>query len=217
MNDEPEVQDNPTLSEDTTLSGTSIAGNPPDENPTQEAAETGSGDSEGFTLDNLTAAHLPPDFDPATHAVNPDGTPKRNADGSLAKKRGRKPLQAGETPPGSVSTKPITRKPTVDTSGVTAMAIVSAIETIATNMVGEEWVMADHEKNMQTDAWATYLKANNLQDLPPGIALCFVTLVYAAPRFKNPNTKSKFKAIFGGLVPRVKWAFGKALHLMGVK
>jgi hypothetical protein len=86
---------------------------------------------------------------------------------------------------------------------------IFALSTGALTMVfGPEWQPESPEEKQQVCAClAEYLKTKDIPDLPPGIALCFVALVYSAKRFRAPTTSEKIKA--GWVWLKLKLGFGK--------
>lgn len=158
----------------------------------------------------------PSDFDPNIHATNSDGTPKYLKDGkTYAKKRGRK---AGSTK--SIVSTPQKPQP-VNTSNMKARATgVTAAHTLLVTCVGifgDEWRPVidetsgiDEKKNLE-EAFADYMEAKGLEDIPPNIALVLAISFYAIPRLMKPKTKNrvagwktKFKQVFIGFSDRRK-------------
>lgn len=84
---------------------------------------------------------------------------------------------------------------------LTGMSVSVLIMTM-----GPEWQFQnEQERTMINGATANYIKSKKWPDLPPGLVLCLVALIYAAPRMRNPNTATKVK--YGWLW--VKGVFGR--------
>jgi len=49
------------------------------------------------------------------------------------------------------------------------------------------------DQEMLTDAYAKYAEAKQMNDLPPGVALCATLMVYVASRLQFPNTQSRLQ------------------------
>lgn len=87
-------------------------------------------------------------------------------------------------------------------------------------IIGPEWQPRDmqgpdgktfNERVVVIEPLKKYYAAKQVEDLPPGIVLAFACLVYAAPRFKEPNTKEKtrlgwqwLKVKVGGIFKRFR-------------
>jgi len=132
-------------------------------------------------------------FDPEIHAVDSNGQPKRNKDGTLSKKRGRKS--------GTNSTAP------VDTSVAAfdleckncAVLTVQTIIILGHSIGGEEWTAEEAEKFAMVTAWEAYYRAKGTIDLPPWIGVLIATGAYAMPRVSKPNTRTRLTALFSGV------------------
>jgi hypothetical protein len=76
-------------------------------------------------------------------------------------------------------------------------------------LLGPEWApnTQEGEHTAVAGAFATYFKAVQMKDLPPGIALCFVLGIYTLKRATKPTVKSKLE-LFGAWV-KSKMAFGR--------
>lgn len=141
-------------------------------------------------------------FDPALHAVDATGAPKKTATGEWAKKRGRKAgAQVSSTmpqKPGAATIAPAGVSP--DQSALARAAGVQAAELVfMVGMVagGQEWAPRVDEKTgldergMMQKAVGDYFVATGKTDIPPGVALTLALVAYAAPRFTMPQTQSR--------------------------
>lgn len=161
-------------------------------------------------------------FDPAIHATGPDGRGMLNASGVFAKKRGRKAGQAspaaektlgsaqkpapagvsGESRIGGVVDKAQLAAQATSQAQCRAAGIAAAEMLFAVGQVlgGEEWAPAKNaslgtdERAMMHSAMAEYFVAKGVSDIPPGAALSFCIIAYAAPRFAMPKTQSRWQA-----------------------
>lgn len=152
----------------------------------------------------VTAAELIAPIDSATPAPAPEK--KRG--------RGRPPLKRDENgnpireekPPESVVREsgsnpeplpqPTEPAPAVDNTNYEELAaLVFATGTGTLAMVlGPEWNPNNDAEKMQVClALANYMRAKQVQDIPPGVLLCFVLAAYSAPRLRAPTTASKLK------------------------
>ena len=138
----------------------------------------------------------PSDFDPNIHATDKDGNPKFLKDGkTYAKKRGRK----------SGSTKSVVSTPekpkVVNSQNMKARATgVTAAHTLMVTCVGifgDEWRPVidetsgiDEKRNLE-EAFADYMEAKGLEDIPPNIALVLAVSFYVVPRLGKPKTKNR--------------------------
>jgi hypothetical protein len=149
----------------------------------------------GFSLDILgevasDIASRPAGFDPAKHAVNPDGTPKLRGDGSFALKRGRKPGQkvAGGA---IVATEGATNRLSNEQAARQMFAFAYGL---AAGTIGDEWLPEDKdEENTMVKGITAYFDAKGQVDLPPEIGLVIAFGAYGARRLKHQNTRDKIK------------------------
>lgn len=178
------------------------------ENTPESQAENLAGQ---MTLENMTVevSQIYAGFDPAKHAVNPDGTPKKRADGQFASKRGRKPGQtnapASPAPAAPVSA-PLSVKKARESGLVTnkaaAHATVKMAVTALGSTIGPEWDFeTPEEAQNMIDAVTAYYDANGQVQISPELMLALQVGMYAAPRVQHPNTKSKLKSAW-------EWARG---------
>ncbi len=62
-------------------------------------------------------------------------------------------------------------------------------------LFGPEWQARDpNERSAVCNALVAYLKAKQVQDIPPGMMLTIVLIAYSAPRMRAPSTAGKLKA-----------------------
>jgi len=196
--------------ENLTENGGEKAEEKPLENSTEKAAESQApNDDAQMTLESMTAevSKIYAGFDPEKHAVNPDGTPKKRADGQWANKRGRKPGQtaasasptAQTSPDKPASTAPLSAKKARESGLITnkaaAHATVKMVVTALGSTIGPEWDFESQEEadNMKA-AVEAYYDANGQVQISPELMLTFQVFSYAAPRSQHPNTKEKLKS-----------------------
>lgn len=134
-------------------------------------------------------------FDSDIH-VSPD---KINADGSFRKRPGRK-KQAQTNTSKSESQLGNIHADNAPPSGsqVAGKAAAHAMFMMGVAIGGEEWQpvvnpeVGINEPEMLSGAFADYFEAKGVEDFPPGVALTMAVLSYAAPRFQQPKTKTRF-------------------------
>lgn len=146
-------------------------------------------------------------FNPAIHAVNADGSPRKTVGGAWAKKRGNK---------GGAAAKPTTSAK-VNIPGQPGQPTQSeAKEQLARNggkgaanllmavcvgLMGAEWQPVRDEKIGRDDkamlesVFGDYFVATGKADLPPGWALAAGLTMYALPRFAMPQTRSRMSRV----------------------
>ena len=134
-------------------------------------------------------------FDPLTHAVNPDGTPKRKVDGSYALKRGRK---SGALPSPNSTVSPqaqVAQTPTINVDEASRQACNMLVNG-AVVLLGEQWAPVDKEeaKGLQT-SFKNYFEARGVPNVPPEIGLAVAVLAYSLPRITHEKTVSRFTVI----------------------
>lgn len=180
------------------------------ENNTPENSETvaasGTGDQpasanttpEAPTLASIAGMHVEahPGFDPAIHAANPDGSPKRKADGSYALKRGRKagaPLPAKDSHQGSAKeTAPEVVGPAVMSSEEAARQSANLVINGTVFLCGEE-IGAPRNKEEAEGlkfAFKNYYDVRGVPNLPPELGLFIGVAVYVAPRLRETEKKT---------------------------
>ena len=112
------------------------------------------------------------------------------------------PATPGDAPgpgaPFSVPPRPV-ETPPVDYAAL-SMMVFGTTTSIACAFFGPEWQpRSKEEADMMLKGWENYLRAKNVPDLPPGIMLLALYLVYSGPRLREPNTMNKLKMIWGGV------------------
>lgn len=140
-------------------------------------------------------------FDPVIHATNGDGTPKKNQDGTYAKKRGRKP---GSRNVGAVASD--VAESAVD-YGKLGQFVGGMLTGSCVTVFGDEWLAKPEEQGQIDMALAAYAKSKNWSDLPPGLIVLCVFTIYAAPRMTMPKTRERMRTIgesFGIVKPKAK-------------
>ena len=148
----------------------------------------------------------PPDdtvFNPEIHATDTLGNPKKNKDGTFAKKRGRKK---------GVAYAP--NSPTIQTGDVTPDAVqcyqaavitVHCITLLGRSLGGDEWEAKTEETKAMIDAWNAYYLASGVREIPPWLGVAIATGGYAVPRFTMPKTRSKLALLWNKLSGVKKW------------
>lgn len=131
-------------------------------------------------------------FDPLTHAVNPDGTPKRKVDGSFAMKRGRK---SGAVPTTSSAPSQVEQTPTINVDEASRQSCNMLING-AVLLFGEQWAPQDKEeaKGLQI-SFKNYFEARGVPNVPPEIGLAVAVLAYSLPRLTHEKTVSRFTVL----------------------
>jgi hypothetical protein len=134
-------------------------------------------------------------FDPLTHAVNPDGTPKRKVDGSYAMKRGRK--SGAQPSPNSTSSAPaqVAQTPTINVDEASRQSCNMLING-AVLLFGEQWAPQDKEeaKGLQI-SFKNYFEARGVPNVPPEVGLVVAVLAYSLPRLTHEKTVSRFTVL----------------------
>lgn len=131
-------------------------------------------------------------FDPLTHAVNPDGTPKRKVDGSFALKRGRK---SGAAPTTNSAPAQVAETPTINVDEASRQSCNMLING-AVLLFGEQWAPQDKEeaKGLQI-SFKNYFEARGVPNVPPEIGLAVAVLAYSLPRLTHEKTVSRFTVL----------------------
>lgn len=130
-------------------------------------------------------------FDPALHAVNPDGTPKRKVDGSYALKRGRKAGQSAPAAGPAVATAEVT----INTDEAARQSCNMLING-AVLLLGDQWEPRDKDeaKGLQI-SFKNYFDARGVPNVPPEVGLAVAVLAYSLPRITHEKTVSRFATI----------------------
>lgn len=113
---------------------------------------------------------------------------KYNLDGSIRKKRGRKPGSTNTPAQINASAPQIE----VDVIG-SAQATVDAATGSLAMLLGPEWHPEKMERDNLVAATANYYKSKNMADIPPGVLLGIVVFGYSMSRMQNENTSTKLK------------------------
>lgn len=139
-------------------------------------------------------------FDPEIHAVDEAGNPKKNQDGSYAKKRGRK--KGSTNTATNVSAIPVENQPN---PAVLQMAIMATNCTILLGMAigGDEWIpkrepsIGLDERGLLHKGWSDYLATTDMQAIPSWMGLAIALSAYSLPRVMLPKTKSRIAILWG--------------------
>lgn len=76
--------------------------------------------------------------------------------------------------------------------------------------LGPEWAPDNEaERTNVCVALKAYLAAKGVQDVPPGVLLCFVVIAYSAPRFRKPATANKLRTLGGWCKDRILYPMFK--------
>lgn len=171
-----------------------------------------------LTMASVALPHLEQHtgFDPAVHAVNADGSPKRKADGSYALKRGRK---AGSTlPPPSSSASAASVAPEVVAP---APARISPDEAArqSTNLVinASVWICGEEigkpldkaEADGLKLSFVNYYETRGVPNIPPELGLFAALASYIAPRLRKAEEKE------GKITRLVNWCKIKYAEIAG--
>lgn len=143
--------------------------------------ENNSGNAQGTPNDG---------FDPSIHATDEHGNPKKNADGTFSKRRGRKPGSGN----GKSSANPEAVVNT-EASQAQALGVMTAQVQFALcqGFIGPEWKPTPNEECSIATAWGQYYLATGRTDMPPSMIVLAATLSYAHPRLQAENTQSKLR------------------------
>lgn len=138
-------------------------------------------------------ASAPEQFNPDIHAVDENGNPRRNKDGSFAKKRGRKPggeETVVEPVPGEVMRDFNQPAPLSTIQMVQMMLGLTTI--LSTKYFGPEWNPTADEAKMLTDVWSRYVHYKGWDEkATPELIVTMVTIGFLMPRVTSENFKNK--------------------------
>lgn len=81
-------------------------------------------------------------------------------------------------------------------------------------LLGDEWAPDAAEKVAVGGAFASYFKATQMNDLPPGVALCFVLGLYTMKRATKPTIQSRLKQFGAWIADKVRFGKGRGLSLV---
>lgn len=142
-------------------------------------------------------------FDPAKHAVKPDGTPSMTSTGRFRRKRGQGTRSRIAAPNRSASTAApdnATPQLTEEQKQQARNAGIAAAEILFRTAVmfgGDDWhpikndeKQIDERRDMQ-NAFAFYCEQKGVTDFPPGVLLAITISSYALPRFTMPETQKR--------------------------
>lgn len=200
--------------------------------PAVDSAAQSSADPVAQTVAASVDAHI--GFDPAIHAVNPDGTPRMKVGGGYALKRGKGGRKsqakndAGETDlfsdpvsaavSGTEEAGPMPAPTAGAPVGVpvssrdAAIMIVMTCTAVLSKTVGPEWQADKAETKNLTDATKAYLDSKGGLSVTPEMALFLAVTGYAVPRFAHENTQTRAQKAWQWVTDRVavfKARFGK--------
>lgn len=160
--------------------------------------------SVGDSGDNQWRGNLDSDgtaFDPAIHATDDSGRPRKTKTGKWAKKRGRK----STTGYSQTATAKTSKDIEAEQAG---LATAQVIFTLGVAIGGEEWQpKIDNETGLNephhmSQAWAEYYKATGKTDVPPWLTVVIACSCYSLPRLTMPKTQTRmqrFSKWIGGL------------------
>lgn len=154
------------------------------------------------------AAQVYAGFDPAVHAVNPDGTPRKKSDGGFAMKRGRKPgtvtSAPGATPAqprpdtGPAKSPKAARQSGVITNAMAAKYIFASATTGLAQVLGPEWLPESQEEaDGMRGVIKDYFDAHGQVQISPETMLALSVIGYSVPRVQHENTRTKIVRAFG--------------------
>lgn len=191
----------PPVADMATLAGALIA-----EQPAVQEHAIAQAQSEAEANKDKDSAGEP--FNAAVHATNADGSPRKNANGTYAKKRGRKSGSAAPNTTGpakivipggaGVTQTQLNQEQLARKGGAGAANLVMAL---CIGLCGEEWhprqdaKLGLDEKAMLEAGFGDYFVATNRADLPPGWALVACMAMYALPRFGMPKTQTRLQKV----------------------
>jgi hypothetical protein len=173
-------------------------------------------------------------FDPSIHITGADGQGVRTVRGTWALKRGRKPgayVSAADSGKKSTLGGPAAVTPSQLSanaqqqandakSRAAGIAAAELLFSVGQMIGGEEWApMANKaigmdERPLMHSAFGDYFVATGKTDIPPGAALCFCIVAYAAPRFAMPKTQTRFGKLKSAVV---QWWTNRKLRKMGLE
>ena len=179
-----------------------IATDPPQDSKGASSGPTGGSiDIETETLASLAEVHedTHDGFDPTIHAVDAEGKPLKRADGTYAKKRGRK---AGSSPAGSAlpspnapanANAPLTPG-AILTSEMAAKQIVNAGLNGAVMVFGEDWEPESiAEAKALVFSLRDYFDIRGVPKFPAELGLLIAVGAYALPRLRKEKTRTKIQ------------------------
>lgn len=137
------------------------------------------------------------EFDPDIHATDDNGHPKLTQKGKLRKKRGRK--SGGLSTSNALQTAQkvaVSEKAKFETVGKGA---ANALISLGIMMGGEDFTPIqnqhiDEKQNLEM-AFADWAQTQDIEDIPPNLALCIVVGSYLLPRMTMPKQVSKLRML----------------------
>lgn len=145
-------------------------------------------------------------FDPATHAANPDGTPKKNKFGNFYRKDvGRKrnngesttQQPSFETPQNSNS--PHFNENRVDEYEAMAETCLRLGDGAMVSILTDDVKLEDPEFLTLKSALVPALRSSGIKDIPPWMAFSLVGLGIYLPKLQKPKAKERVGAIINKL------------------
>lgn len=203
-------------------------------NSVPDGTPTPSAETPPVTLDGMVQDHAAPleGFDPAAHAVGADGKPVIKADGTYAKKRGRKPAQTNQPVsarapyalplPGaensanapstnSAGGNPLPNPVTQNQGGKMSPELAAKWSANLTFNIGamifghELATPSKDEKVIIPAAFKDYYDLRGSPDIPPEIGLAIAVGAYLLPRFRHESQAEKV----GRIWDKIKSVFRK--------
>lgn len=174
-------------------------------------------------------------FNPAIHAINADGTPRKTVGGAFALKRGKKSANAQNStnsPKGASAANSTGIVIPGQTSSMSAKeqasrtggAQAANLFLMASVMIGgeefhprkDEKVGLD-EKVMLETVFGDYFAAKQWEDLPPGLALICGCGMFILPRLAMPKTQTRMQRVRGWLGSKIgRWKANRAAKKRGI-
>ena len=156
-------------------------------------------------------------FDPAIHAVNADGTPKRKSNGDYALKRGKKPGQSSLPKPGTPSGSLAAQgdvapggAPNVTVSSEQAAKMAAnCIINLTVAICGEEVGKPESKEEAEglKNCFKDYFDVRGVPDVPPELGLVIGLFSYMGHRLTNEKALSridKLKIQFAGIIAKIR-------------
>lgn len=188
---------------------------------TSSPAPAGAGPQPTGDFDSLVSDHAKgfDGFDPAVHAVGPDGRPVAKKGGGWQKKRGgnmrinaapgSEKLTSTAAPDAPIGAVP---KPQTIAKVNTLEAAKSTLNAITSLMVlifGEHWApQSEQERAALVGATKNYFDAKGAVEVSPGWGLVLVAAAYSVPRLRHEATRSKLASIKVGMYRGYLWVTG---------
>lgn len=169
-------------------------------------------------------------FDATIHASDSSGNGIKTATGKWRKRRGAGKSGSTGSRVGGASSTTSPAGPTAEQQAARAagIAMTQMVFILGQAFGGAEWaprtisnekgdVVMD-ENVMMTQAHVAYCEAKGISDIPPGVALAFAYISYAAPRFTMPETKKRAAKVRTWFTLQfAKWKVKRELKKRGIK